>query len=220
MTRKAMAPVGNPIATVATTPVPTVPTTKLLLHALHVRDAAEDRHEQRDDERGDGLAVAPRHEGRAVCERLEVDGNDARGQKDEGGVAHVVHDPALLGPCELLLCHVGDPFCGPSPLHRRGNSRRTYEMFSKGCRKRYVRRRMGHERRGAPMRAQVMRAMRRRRAQRCVRCVRGACEASRCCGSRGGEAAHLRYLSTRPHGASALRAPFQKEMTDACNFDA
>ena len=94
---------------------------ELLAHALHVGDRAQDGHEQGDDERGDGLGEAPGAHGHVLDGRVlggevvEVDGDDARGQQDEGGVAHVVHDPALLGPCELLLCHVGDPFCGPSP---------------------------------------------------------------------------------------------------------
>ena len=41
---------------------------ELLLHAAHVGDGAEDGHEKRDHQRGDGLSVAPRHQGGAVSQ--------------------------------------------------------------------------------------------------------------------------------------------------------
>ena len=76
---------------------------ELDFHALHVGNRAEQRHEQRDDQRCDGLRVAPGRHDVAVRghQRFRVDRNHRGGQQHERGVAHVVDDPFLLARGEF-----------------------------------------------------------------------------------------------------------------------
>ena len=79
---------------------------ELLLVALEVGQAAQNRHEQRQQKRRHRLGIAPRHHNRRTrfCQRLEIHGDQRRRKQHEGRIAHIVEDPAflLLGQ---LACH-------------------------------------------------------------------------------------------------------------------
>ena len=66
---------------------------KTIIHRSH-------RHKHGDDERCDGLRVAPRRHDVRLAGRLEqrirVDRHDGGGQQHERGIADVVDDPLLL----------------------------------------------------------------------------------------------------------------------------
>ena len=61
------------------------PDEKLLLVAPQIGDAAENRHEQREQQRGDRFRIAPRHHHRRarLGERLEVHGDERRCKQDK-----------------------------------------------------------------------------------------------------------------------------------------
>ena len=72
---------------------------ELLLVALQIGEATEERHEQRQHKRGHRRRVSPGHNRRRirVGNRREIDGDKRRCKKHVGGIAHVVEDPAALG---------------------------------------------------------------------------------------------------------------------------
>ena len=71
---------------------------ELDLHALYIGDGAKQRHEQRDDQGGNGLRVAPGGHDVAVRrhQRFGVDGDDGGGEQHECRIADVVDDPLLF----------------------------------------------------------------------------------------------------------------------------
>ena len=78
---------------------------ELDLHALHVGDRPQDRHQQRDHQRGHGLRVPPcGHDvvlSRSLQQRVRVDRHHRGGQQHERGIADIVHNPPLLARREF-----------------------------------------------------------------------------------------------------------------------
>ena len=71
---------------------------ELLLVALQIGEASENRHEQSQDERRHRLGVAPGddHRRAGLGQRREVNRDQRRRKHDERGVSHVVENPASL----------------------------------------------------------------------------------------------------------------------------
>ena len=80
---------------------------ELDLHALHVGDGTEQRHEHGDDQRCDGLRIAPRrHDVRFACgleQRIRINRHHGCGKQYECGIADVVDDPFLLAGGHLRI---------------------------------------------------------------------------------------------------------------------
>ena len=83
---------------------------EFLLHVPQIGQAAQNGHRQRDDKRGDGLGITPRHHHAAGRDGAEIHGDERGRQQDEGRIAYVVHDPALLLLRKFADCHEPSSF--------------------------------------------------------------------------------------------------------------